>query len=70
MTTENKPSTDEVRVGSATHSKRKSKLLLSNAVVRRAAYPVTSMATARATIVFRVGLRLSEAEVKIRGARM
>jgi hypothetical protein len=70
MTTENKPSTDDVRVGSATHSKRKSRLLLSSAVVRRTTYPTTSIAIARATMVFRVGLRLSESEVKISGASM
>ena len=70
MTTEKRPSTEAVRAGRATDSKQKSKLLLRNAVMIKATYPTTSIATANATIVFRVGLRLSAREVKMRGARM
>lgn len=70
MTTEKRPSTDDVRAGRATDSKQKSRLLLRNAVTIRPRYPATSIATAKATMVFRVGLRFSEAEVKIRGASM
>jgi len=70
MTTEKRPSTDDVKAGRATHSKQKRRLLLSVAVAMRVAYPRTSIATAKATMVFRVVLRLSEAEVKMRGASM
>ena len=68
MTTEKRPSTDDVRAGRATDSKQKSRLLLRNAVIIRPTYPTTSIATAKMTMVFRVGLRLLEVEVKIRGA--